>query len=148
MTQKGFVFALLTMCTFFVQDSVSIFTPLTRAELLEAVGKCAERNSTFYSCTANGTRIESWNVGLVTDMRFLFRGHTQFNADLSGWDVSRSTSLLHMFESAESFNSDLSRWNVSSVQHFGWAFQNARSFNSNLLHWNLQSVSNIDSPND
>jgi len=62
-----------------------------------------------------GWPMNSWCVGDVTDMSWLFYGMDTFNEDISGWDTSSVTDMNYMFSFATSFNGDLSAWVTSSV---------------------------------
>ena len=62
-----------------------------------------------------GYPINSWCVGSVTDMSFLFYHETDFNEDINGWDTSSVTSMRGTFIGARSFNQTLSSWNTSQV---------------------------------
>ena len=57
-----------------------------------------------------GWPMNSWCVGDVTDMSWLFNGMATFNEDISGWDTSNVETMMLMFGSATSFNGDLSAW--------------------------------------
>jgi len=41
--------------------------------------------------------IAGWDVSAITDMSWLFRDLTSFNADISGWDTSSVTTMYTMF---------------------------------------------------
>ena len=57
-----------------------------------------------------GWPMNSWCVGNVTDMSWLFYEATSFNGNLSSWNTSRVTSMWQMFYGATSFNQDLCAW--------------------------------------
>ena len=62
-----------------------------------------------------GWPMNTWCVGAVTDMHFLFVEKREFNEDISLWDVSRVTDMYETFSYASSFNGDLSKWDTSKV---------------------------------
>ena len=55
-----------------------------------------------------GWPMNSWCVGNVTDMSYLFYEMDTFNEDISGWDTSNVRDMYGMFANATSFNGDLS----------------------------------------
>ena len=55
-------------------------------------------------------------------LRFMFRGASSFNGDISDWDVSNVTNTEEMFNYATSFNRDISGWNVSNVASMRFMF--------------------------
>ena len=55
-----------------------------------------------------GWPMNSWCVGNVTDMSYLFYEIDTFNEDISGWDTSNVRDMYGMFANATSFNGDLS----------------------------------------
>jgi surface protein len=66
--------------------------------------------------------ISKWNTSLVTDMKGLFQGKSDFNDDISKWNVSSVTNMERMFCDT-SFNGDVSGWNVSSVTNMYGMFE-------------------------
>ena len=75
-------------------------------ELAEAIKEYANNaNCLLGQCEVAevyGNPMNSWCVGNVTDMRFMFEGASSFNGDISGWDVSSVTDMVGMFRSASS----------------------------------------------
>ena len=90
-----------------------------------------------------GWPMNSWCVGFVTDMSWLFTKMDTFNEDINGWNTSSVTDMSWMFEEATSFNGDLSNFDTSSVTNMAYMFQGASSFNRDLL-WNTSSVTNMN----
>ena len=90
-----------------------------------------------------GWPINSWCVGDVTDMSYLFTGMDTFNEDISAWDTSSVTTMVSMFDGATSFNGNLSAWNTSSIITMDLMFYNATSFNGDLSSWNTKSVTSM-----
>ena len=41
--------------------------------------------------------ISTWNVGLITDMAFLFDDAQSFNEDITSWDVSKVINMVRAF---------------------------------------------------
>ena len=76
-------------------------------------------------------------------MTVLFSDKTNFNSDISNWDVGRVTNMKWMFSYASSFNSDISNWNVSSVTNMYDMFARASHFNSNISNWNVGRVADM-----
>ena len=95
---------------------------------------CANSTKCFMSQTY-GWPINSWCVGNVKDMSYLFYNMDTFNEDINGWDTSSVTDTSRMFGGASSFNRDLSNFDTSSVTDMGFMFQGATSFNQDLCSW-------------
>ncbi|MEP1713105.1 MAG: BspA family leucine-rich repeat surface protein [Ekhidna sp.] len=89
--------------------------------------------------------LSSWNVSNVTSMRSMFQSASNFDADLGSWDVGNVTDMIEMFRSASSFNADLSRWNTSNAQLMGFMFSGAVSFTSDISSWDVSSVTTMTS---
>ena len=71
----------------------AIFT--TKASLQTAV---QAYNTDPADAIATYGPIAEWDVSAITDMRSLFRGFQNFNADISNWDTSKVTDMAYMFE--------------------------------------------------
>ena len=127
----------------------------SRAELLTAVDAwCTNAPSAELQY---GGSIADWDVSRVTDMSYLFCGHSSSSwahhgcsavkascsPDLSRWDVSSVTSMYRMFLGARIFTSDLRRWDVSRVIRMDGMFYRASSFTSDLSAWNVSSVTSM-----
>jgi len=87
--------------------------------------------------------IELWNVSSVTDMRAVFSGYSNFNADLALWDVSNVKTIGSMFHGAAVFNADLSAWNTEKVTFMGEMFRGASSMNFDLSQWDIRAVDGL-----
>ena len=61
-----------------------------------------------------GYPINSWCVGSVTDMSYLFYLETDFNEDINGWDTSKATDFVS---------------SCSSSLHFCWTKSNPHNGN-------------------
>lgn len=77
---------------------------------------------------------------LCTNMEELFKGKTNFNADISTWDVSNVTNMKSMFEGATKFNQDVSKWDTNKVKNMDKMFKNATDFNQDLSKWCVVSL--------
>ena len=84
--------------------------------------------------------MNSWCVGDVTDMSWLFNGMATFNEDISGWDTSNVETMMLMFGSATSFNGDLSAWVTSSVVSMQMMFAGGKLCLSLLLLVHLDDI--------
>jgi len=82
-----------------------------------------------------GWPINSWCVGSVKDMTYLFQYMDTFNENINGWNTSSVTDMNQMFAYASSFNQDISNFDISSVKDMEWMFQYATSFNMDLCSW-------------
>lgn len=74
----------------------------------------------------------------------MFRGATQFDANLSRWDVSSASIMLSMFEGASSFSSDISDWNTSNVTTMTKMFKAANAFNHDISMWDTSNLGRVD----
>ncbi len=92
---------------------------------------------------AGTTEMADWDVSMVTNMRELFYGKTQFNADISRWDTSRVTDMYRMFRDARAFNEEIGAWDTSSVTTMDAMFYHAYAFNQPLSRWDVSSVTNM-----
>ena len=105
----------------------------------------SEDCATITTCTTPTQygEIGTWCVKLITDMSSVFY-ETSFNSDISRWEVGRVTNMRYMFDSASSFNIDNSSWDVSLVTNMYGMFYQASSFNSNISNWDVSSVKDMD----
>ena len=84
----------------------------TLATLKTAVTNCLAVDPTGVACCSHGadcgaagtTEMADWDVSMMTSMRELFYGKSQFNADISRWDTSRVTDMYRMFRDAGAFS--------------------------------------------
>jgi len=90
-----------------------------------------------------GWPMNSWCVGSVTDMSYLFEGVDTFNEDINGWNTSSVTTMWSMFVDATSFNGDVSNFNTSSVTRMNVMFAGATSFNRDLSNFDTSSVTDM-----
>ena len=106
-------------------------------------GDCGNSFSNCEVSETYGSPMNSWCVGNVTDMSYLFSGAYSFNEDISDWDTSSVTTMYRMFSVATSFNGDLNNWDTSSVTTMRYMFHGANSFNGDLNNWNTSSVESM-----
>ena len=92
-----------------------------------------------------GWPINSWCVGSVTDMSYLFYDMDTFNEDINGWITSSVTEMNGMFYYASSFNGDLSNWDTSSVTDMSFMFFLATAFNGDVSNFDTSRVRNMRS---
>jgi len=122
---------------------------LDRDELKSAVdefidGDCGDSNNKLCDVTTYGYPMNSWCIGNVTSLRYLFSVKPTFNEDISGWDTSRVTSMEGTFSGASLFSGNqIGSWNVSSVTNMKEAFLAASSFDENLSQWDVSSVTTM-----
>ena len=113
---------------------------------------CANNNNCTVAQTY-GWPMNSWCVGNVTDMSYLFsymssdmsysplsKEMDTFNEDISGWDTSSVIDMSGIFRGSASFNGDLSLWKTSNVDNMGSMFNGATSFNGNISSWDTSNV--------
>lgn len=99
----------------------------------------------FNSCyrMTGPSNINSWNVGTITNMSFMFALDSLFNQPLNAWNVSNVTNMSAMFHTATAFNQPLNRWNVGNVSNMSSMFSYTKSFNQRIDSWNTQSVTDM-----
>jgi len=91
-----------------------------------------------------GHPINSWCVGNVTDLSYLFEMMDTFNEDINGWNTSSVIKMSWLFDGASSFNGDLSKWNTGKVTSISGIFEDATSFtNGGISNWDVSSVSDM-----
>jgi len=86
--------------------------------------------------------IAGWDVSGITDMRDLFRGFEDFNADISNWNTSGVTDMSGMFLDAAAFNQPLS-FDTSSVTDMYGMFYRATAFNQPLSGFDTSRVTDM-----
>jgi surface protein len=129
-----------------------------RAELKYAIDVCFEGGLGDELCqTDTGTNVtecermketygwplNSWCVGEVTDMHFLFVEKRDFNEDISAWDTSKVTNMYEMFSYASSFNCDLSKWDTSKVWKMFGMFNGCKAFDGDISTWDTSSLTDM-----
>ena len=120
-----------------------------RDELKSAVdefidGDCGDSNNKLCNVTNTYGPMNSWCIGNVTSLRYLFSVKSTFNEDISGWDTSRVTSMEGTFSGASLFSGNqIGSWNVSSVTNMKETFLAASSFDANLSQWDVSSVTTM-----
>ena len=77
-----------------------------RDELKLAVDVFIDGDCTNSDCNVTktyGYPMNSWCIGNVTSLRYMFSVKPTFNEDISGWDTSRVTSMEGTFSGASLF---------------------------------------------
>jgi surface protein len=83
-------------------------------------------NCKIYGLISNFGIMPEWDVTKVTDMKNLFKGRKEMNADLSKWKTSSAVDMSGMFYDCTAFNADVSNWDVSSVRDMSSMFYSGR----------------------
>ena len=91
----------------------------------------------------SGEDINGWNTSSVTDMSYMFRFASYFNRDISDWNTSSVTTMNGMFQLALSFNGDVSNFDTSRVTDMSYMFAYASSFNGDVSNFDTSSVTNM-----
>jgi surface protein len=119
--------------TVFVQE-VYIFT--TKTQLQTAINKWYENAAISLDVANNYNGIEyfgnpnTWDVTVITDMSFLFKGKVGNNhPEIGTWNTCHVTTMESMFEES-SFNKDIGGWNVHNVENFQAMFKNNTYFDN------------------
>ena len=87
--------------------------------------------------------ISTWDTSEVTDMRFLFRGFSEFNGDVSNWNLSQVKNMRYMFLGCKKFNQAIRQWNVSQVTDMSYMFYDATAFNQDIGQWPIRGYCNV-----
>ena len=87
----------------------------TDADIHKAVNAWCEDPA---KATVKYGHISKWNTSLVTNMKQLFKGKSEFNDDISKWNVSNVTDMSGMFVDS-SFDGDISGWDVKQCYKHG-----------------------------
>jgi hypothetical protein len=114
-----------------------IYRPHNRTSLLAAAASVCSGEFDFswrWGAQSEYGAIERWNVSLVTDMSFLFRGCAKNVPGIGSWDMSRVTLLDGMFLYARAFDEPLGNWNTANVQSMISMFEGASAFGQ-FLCW-------------
>jgi len=107
------------------------------------VGNVEDMSYLFYDMSTFNEDINGWNTSSVTDMSYLFMGMDTFNEDVNGWNTSSVTSMRFMFRDASSFNGDLSNFDTSSVTSMEGMFSDANSFNGDVSNFDTSRVTSM-----
>ncbi|MEP5374248.1 MAG: BspA family leucine-rich repeat surface protein, partial [Hyphomicrobiales bacterium] len=99
------------------------------------------------SLTGTSTDFNSWDVGNVERMEFMFNHASSFNADISGWNVGVVTTMYAMFQNATNFNNggQPMNWGVKTgkVTNMSFMFNVASSFNADISGWDVSNVTTM-----
>jgi surface protein len=103
-------------------------------------------NYMFSECSIlNGpTNINSWNIGAVTDLSWMFSRAGNFNQNIGSWNTAAVTDMSYMFTGASTFNKNIGTWNTANVTNMSGMFFNATAFNQNIGAWNTVAVTNMN----
>jgi surface protein len=107
------------------------------------VGNVTDMSYMFLEAWKFEQDLASWNVGRVENMLGMFYGSSVFNRSLASWDVSSVTDMSYMFYWASAFNQDLTSWDVSSVINMSYMFYWPAAFNGSLASWDVSSVTDM-----
>ena len=134
----------LLLLAFLVSTITYSQTPITDANIQEAINTCLSTNPVDGMCSdSEYGAMPDWDVSGVTSMFEIFRNRITFNADLSAWDVAKVTNMEAMFYNTQSFNADLSAWDVRNVTDMRFMFFNTDAFNSDLSAWDVGNVTDM-----
>ena len=108
------------------------------------VGSVKDMSWLFYNMSTFDEDINGWNTSSVTDMACMFRGASSFDGEISNFDTSSVTDMNGMFSGATKFNQDVSNFDTSSVTDMGFMFSGAKAFNGDLSNFDTSSVTYMD----
>lgn len=115
------------------------------------VGNVTTFISLFYDARAMvEVDLTSWNVGMVTDMRNMFRNvlNVESIGDLSHWDVSNVRRFDDFIYTARKLGNigKLDNWDVSKATHMSNMFYGIGKLTSlgDLKHWDVGNVETFD----
>ena len=107
------------------------------------VGNVKDMSYLFYEMDTFNEEINGWNTSSVTDMSFMFFNAEAFHGDISNFDTSSVTSMSAMFFGASLFNGNMSKFDTSSVTNMGGMFIGATLFNGDLSNFDTSSVDDM-----
>ncbi|KAK7247689.1 hypothetical protein SO694_00124037 [Aureococcus anophagefferens] len=84
--------------------------------------------------------IGAWDTSKVTDMWWMFREASSFNAPIGAWDTSSVTDMYGAFDGATAFNADIGDWDVSKVVDMRYMFWDATAFNAPIGDWDVSPL--------
>ena len=89
--------------------------------------------------------ISGWKVSEVKNMAGLFKGRSEFNADLSRWSTAAATSMAAMFDGCTQFDGNISLWKVGKVTSMSKMFRSASKFDGAVGAWDTARLVKMDS---
>ena len=93
---------LLLLLAFLVSTIAYSQTPITDANIQEAINTCISTNPVDGLCSSSEYgAMPEWDVSNVTDMSDMFKDADAFNGDISGWNVDNVTDMSGMFFKAD-----------------------------------------------
>ncbi len=101
----------------------------------------------FEGCTNlnSPANINTWNIGAVTNLSYMFAFTSAFNQNISSWNTAAVTTLQGMFFQASAFNQNIGSWNTAAVTNMYLMFYRASAFNQNIGSWNTAAVTTMES---
>jgi len=132
-----------TFKCFGADDGGGLLQPLYNAVRAYVRQDCANNQECDIGQTY-GWPMNSWCVGSVLDMSYLFYDVSTFNEDVNGWNTSSAVSMHRMFWNATVFNAEVSNFDTSSVTDMNAMFADASSFKRDLSNFNTSSVTTME----
>ena len=96
----------------------------------------------FYGCeNLVGTGIGKWHMNNITDARYMFRGCTVFNDNLSDWELNSLVNASEMFSCCSEFiGGNLNKWRLNNLENAVGMFGYCCKFNGILVGWRLNKL--------
>ena len=105
------------------------------------------KGATSFNNNDDATKLDTWNMSNVTNMKDMFNGAAAFDRSLSGWNTSNVTNMSGMFQGGIYNRSGLVNWDVSNVTDFSNMFRDNTDFNaggdSGFNDWDTSSATTM-----